>query len=276
MRTFFILGVFFLLNACSITRLPEDMGYGILNSNDLDTVREGLPTYLLLVDGALITYPESKGLLLTASSLNSAYSGVFVTDETRKLLMTRKAFSFSQKALCLHNKSACDLKDLDFDKFEAIIANFKKPKDLPYLFAHASNWTSLIQLTSDDYNSIAHLARVELIMKRIVEIDESYEYGMPLVYLGALKSLIPPSLGGKPEIAKAYFERAIAVSAGENLIAKVTYAEKYARLMFEQELHDQLLNEVLAAPSDVHGLTLQNEYAKQEARRLLADGKDYF
>jgi len=54
------------------------------------------------------------------------------------------------------------------------------------------------------------------------------------------------------------------------------YAEKYARLLFEQELHDRLLNEVLAAPSEAHGLTLQNEYAKKEANRLLIDGKDYF
>jgi hypothetical protein len=99
---------------------------------------------------------------------------------------------------------------------------------------------------------------------------------MPLVYLGALNSLIPPSLGGKPEVAKEYFEQAIEVSEGKNLIAKVMYAEKYARLMFEQELHDQLLNEVLVAPSKAHGLTLQNEFAKKEAQRLLSDSADYF
>lgn len=264
------------LSACTVLRLPRDLGYGVLNNNDLATVEDGLPTYLLLVDGALITYPESKSLLLTASSLNSAYSGVFVTDESRKLKMTQKAYAFSAKALCLHKKAACGMKDLPFEEFEALIAGFHKKKDLPYLYAHASNWTALIQLTSDDFNSIAHLARVELMMKRVIEIDAAYEFGMPLVYMGALKSLIPPSLGGKPEEARQYFEQAIKASKGTNLMAKVMYAEMYARLMFDRELHDRLLNEVLAAPSEAHGLTLQNEYAKKEAQRLLAGSNDYF
>ena len=54
------------------------------------------------------------------------------------------------------------------------------------------------------------------------------------------------------------------------------YAEKYARLVFDRELHDSLLNEVLAADPDVHGLTLQNTYAQQQAEALLADADDYF
>jgi len=257
-------------------KLPRDLGYGVLNYNDLEVVRDGLPTYLLLVDGALITYPKSRNLLLTAASLNSAYSGVFVTDEARKLKMTGKAFEFSLRAICLYEEQACQIKSMPFKDFEALILSFDKEKDLPYLYSVASNWTGYIQLTADDYNSIAQLARVEFIMKRIVELDESYESGMALVYLGAINSIVPPLLGGKPEVAKKYFEDAIAVSEGKNLIAKVLYAEKYARLVFNKELHNRLLNEVLASPSEVHGLTLQNEYAKQEAKRLLAEGKDYF
>ncbi|BCE03331.1 TRAP transporter TatT component family protein [Marinicellulosiphila megalodicopiae] len=275
MRILTIVCCVLFLQSCAITRLPNDIGYGVLNSDDLVTVKEGLPTYLLLVDGALITYPESESLLLTASSLNSAYGGVFVEDEARKLKMTQKSFDLAQRAMCLHRKSACKLMDMSFGAFEQEIAKIKKEKDLPYLYAVASSWTSLIQLTSSDYNSIAQLGRVELMMKKVVSLDEQYENGMPLVYLGALNSLLPPSLGGKPEIAKDYFERAIKVNPS-NLIAKVMYAEGYGRLMFEQELHDRLLNEVLEADSNFHGLTLQNEYAKKEAKRLLDGSYDYF
>ncbi|MCJ8315131.1 MAG: hypothetical protein HRU38_21900 [Saccharospirillaceae bacterium] len=275
MRIALILCCVALLQACSIGRLPNDIGYGVLNNDDLVTVKEGLPTYLLLVDGALITYPESESLLLTASSLNSAYSGVFVTDPKRKLKLASKALSFAHKAMCLHRKTACNLQNMPFEDFEIEITNFKKEKDLPYLYALGSTWTSYIQLTTSDFNSIAHLARVELMIKKIVLLDESYENGMPLMYLGALNSFLPPALGGKPEIAKDYFERAIKVNPN-NLIAKVIYADSYGRLMFEQELHDRLLNEVLEADSEFHGLTLQNEYAKTEAKRLLASSYDYF
>ena len=275
MRIALILCCVALLQACSIGRLPNDIGYGVLNSDDLMTVKEGLPTYLLLVDGALITYPESESLLLTASSLNSAYAGVFVINEERKLKLANKALSFAEKAMCLHRKTACNLQKMEFEDYEVEIANFKKEKDLPYLYALASAWTSYIQLTSADYNSIAQLGRVELMMKRVVALDENYENGMPLVYMGALSSILPPSFGGKPEVAKDYFERAIKVNPS-NLISKVLYAESFAKLMFEQELHDRLLNEVLEADSNYHGLTLQNEYAKTEARRLLLEGEEYF
>jgi len=278
LRLHLILAVstFLALGACSIFKLPKDLGYGVLNYDDLEVVRDGLPTYLLLVDGALITYPKSRNLLLTAASLNSAYSGVFIEDEERKLKMTEKAFEFSLRAICLYEEQTCQIKSMPFKDFEALVLSFDRKKDLPYLYSLASNWTGYIQLTTDDYNSIAQLARVEFIMKRVVELDESYESGMALVYLGAINSIVPPSLGGKPEVAKKYFEDAIAVSEGKNLIAKVIYAEKYARLVFNEELHNRLLNEVIASPSEVQGLTLQNEYAKQEAKRLLADGEDYF
>ena len=54
------------------------------------------------------------------------------------------------------------------------------------------------------------------------------------------------------------------------------YAQQYARLMFEQELHDRLLVEVIEAHAKAEGLTLINHLAKQQAKVLLADSADYF
>jgi hypothetical protein len=54
------------------------------------------------------------------------------------------------------------------------------------------------------------------------------------------------------------------------------YAQYYARLIFDQRLHDRLLNEVLEAKTDVPGYTLSNTLAQQRARELLKGGKDYF
>ena len=44
----------------------------------------------------------------------------------------------------------------------------------------------------------------------------------------------------------------------------------------DRELHDSLLEDVLAADPQVHGLTLQNTYAQEQAEALLADADDYF
>ena len=95
-------------------------------------------------------------------------------------------------------------------------------------------------------------------------------------YLGILNALRPPALGGRPEVAREHFERAIVLSGGRDLSIKVEYARRYARLVFDQELHDRLLNEVLAAPVEAPGYTLFNVLAKQEAAALLATSKEYF
>ncbi|HEX4974769.1 MAG TPA: TRAP transporter TatT component family protein, partial [Pseudomonadales bacterium] len=84
------------------------------------------------------------------------------------------------------------------------------------------------------------------------------------------------ALGGKPEEGKQHFERAIAISEGKNLLVKVMYAEQYARLVFDQKLHDRLLNEVISSNPVVPELTLINTFAQEKAHKLLAESKDYF
>ena len=76
--------------------------------------------------------------------------------------------------------------------------------------------------------------------------------------------------------AKQHFEKAIAISQGKNLMAKVLYAEKYARLIFDQALHDKLLNQVLKTEPRMRNFTLTNMLAQNQAKALLKSGKDYF
>jgi hypothetical protein len=56
----------------------------------------------------------------------------------------------------------------------------------------------------------------------------------------------------------------------------VEYARGYARLVYDRELHDRLLSEVLGSPVQAEGLTLFNTLAQQEARQLLESADDYF
>ncbi|MCY3730715.1 MAG: TRAP transporter TatT component family protein, partial [Rhodospirillaceae bacterium] len=78
------------------------------------------------------------------------------------------------------------------------------------------------------------------------------------------------------EVAKVHFERSIVLSEGSDLSAKVEYARRYARMMFDQELHDRLLTEVLEAPAEAPGRTLFNVLAKQDAEELLESSQEYF
>ena len=73
-----------------------------------------------------------------------------------------------------------------------------------------------------------------------------------------------------------HYEKAIEISQGQALIAKVEFARNYARLMFDQALHDKLLNEVIEAKTTVATLNLSNAVAKQQAKQLLSTSQEYF
>jgi hypothetical protein len=83
-------------------------------------------------------------------------------------------------------------------------------------------------------------------------------------------------MGGRPDEARDHFEQAIELSGGRDLSAKVEYARGYARMLYDRELHDRLLAEVLEADPYAEGLTLSNVLAQDDARALLQDADDYF
>ncbi|MCW8899313.1 MAG: TRAP transporter TatT component family protein [Gammaproteobacteria bacterium] len=255
--------------------LAGNLNTAILNQDDPVLVRDGAPAYLLMLDSFIEGDPNDSTMLLSASKLYSAYAGVFVKDAERAKRLTQKSLDFALTANCLESSDRCNLKSIDFNKFEKIILQYKK-EQIEYLFTLGSSWAGWIQSHSDDWNAAADLARVTTIMNHALKLDERYQSGQIHLYLGVLNTLLPPALGGKPEVGKHHFETAILFSDNKNLMAKVIYAEKYARLMFKQELHDQLLNEVLKTEPRSKGFTLTNMLAHKQAKELLASGKDYF
>jgi hypothetical protein len=117
---------------------------------------------------------------------------------------------------------------------------------------------------------------MDALLHRYLDIGGSGMRGSAYTYLGILATLRPPALGGEPEKGKDYFERAIELTGGRDLNVKVEYARGYARLLYERDLHDRLLNEVMDADPDVPGYTLTNVLAQQDAARLLANADEYF
>ena len=255
--------------------LADALGSAIRANKDLQTVKDGAPAYLLLMDAMVQQDPESPALLLGAADLYSFYGGVFVDDPARAVLFANKAMTFATQGSCFEDALFCDWASLDREAYEARLAELE-PDHLATLNTVASVWVGWIQANSDDWNAIAQLNRVQQMIERVVALDPNYEQGTAQLYLGVLHTLLPPLQGGKPELGRSHFEAAIAASEGRNLLAKTYFAKFYARMVFEQELHHQLLTEVIDADFDDPQFNLMNELAKQEARMLLADEADYF
>ena len=234
-----------------------------------------MPAYLLLVDSLIDGDPENESLLLSGSKLYGAYAAAFIKEPERTKKFTLKSRDYSDRALCVHRAQLCGLLERPYDDFAATIRTTKKG-DVPVLYAGGAAWAGWIQANSNDWNAIANLAKVKAMMARVVELDETYDHGEAHLYLGVIDTLLPAALGGKPEEGRVHFERAIELSEGRDLMAKVEYARRYARITYNRPLHDRLLREVLDADVEAPGLTLSNVLAKREARELLASADSYF
>ncbi len=256
-------------------RFADNLGGAVLNQDDPGTVREGLPAYLLLLDSLIEGDPQNAGSLLAAAKLYGAYAGGFVAEPERARRLAGRAFGYARRATCVRSPALCGVLDQPFEAFSGVVAEVGA-KDIDLLYGLASAWAGRIQQDSGDWNAIADLPKVQLLVERVLALNPDYAAGEPHMVLGVLHSLRPAQLGGRPELGKAAFETAIAMSQGRNLMAKTLYAQYYARLVFDQELHDRLLGEVIAAAPEAPRLTLTNVLAQQRAKALLASGKDYF
>jgi hypothetical protein len=269
------------LSSCSVimssalSGMMSDLSSTILNSNDLQMVETGAPAYLLMIDSFVKEDSGNEEMLIAAATLYTAYADTFVSDKQRSRKMADKALGYASRALCSRKNTACSLNTVEYDKFKIIISKMGKD-DLSALFTMGSSWASWIRANSSDFNAVANISRIEIIMERVVELDETYKDGSALLYLGTLATLLPPALGGQPEKGRKYFERAIEISQGKNLMMKVVLAKQYARLLFDRELHDKLLNEVLDANPEAPGYTLINTYAQNQAKELLKSADEYF
>jgi hypothetical protein len=255
--------------------MTESLSHAILNNNDPATVEAGGPAYLLMIDSMLYRNPDNESLLRSAADIYTAYTDVFVEDKARAKRLTHKALDYALRAICVRRSDACTLRQIKFQEFETVISKLNI-KDVPDLFTLGSAWSAWIQAHREDWNAVAEISRVQAIMERVVELDECYHDGAAHLYLGVLATFLPPALGGKPRVGRRHFERALDISNNKNLMVQVLYARHYARLMFDRELHDRLLNEVIEAQPDIPGYALSNALAQQKARELLNSAEDYF
>lgn len=271
----------FVLSGCAgiaqraTDRFAANLGQAVLNQDDPATVRDGLPAYLLLLDGLIEGDAENPALLRSAANLYGSYAGSFVQDVTRAATLSQRAFDYARRATCLDQVEFCAALDQPFDTF-VVALELVPAQRVDALYALAAAWATWIQAHSDDYAAIADVPKVEALLQRVVALAPEHDRGLPWVYLGVLGSLRPEAVGGKPEQGRAAFERALEISRQQNLMAKTLYARHYARLVFDQPLHDRLLHEVIAADPHAPGLTLINTLAKQQALELLRTSTEYF
>jgi hypothetical protein len=253
----------------------ENLSAAVLNQDDPAIVRDGIPTLLLTMDSFIEGNPDDPQLLSAGAMLYATYGAVFAEDSVRASRLTTRARRYALHAMCETYESACTWPDTNYDEFIASLHGIKT-KDADMLFTYGLASLAYLRAHSSNFDSLAELPEIQALFYHYLDISGDEVNSSVYTYMGIMLSLLPPSLGGEPEKAKAYFERAIAESGGHDLNAKVEYAKGYAMLLYERELHDRLLNEVLTADPHQDGFVLSNVMAQEEAAKLLAEADDYF
>ncbi|WP_404361020.1 TRAP transporter TatT component family protein [Methylotuvimicrobium sp. KM1] len=261
--------------SASLQNLSDSLSDAILNQNDIEIVREGLPAYLLMTDGLIEQESENTDRLVSGAKLYAFYASELVREPARARNLTNKARVYAERALCLEQPSLCHIDQLPHDAFAPALQNADRAA-LNELYTYGLAWAAWLQAHSRDWNAIADRPKIESLFERILELDESLDSGRAHYYLGLLRSQLSPALGGNPETARSHFERAIELSRGNDLAVKVALARNYARMLYDREMHDRLLREVLQADPNVPGLSLSNTIAQQEAQLLLDESDSYF
>ncbi len=255
--------------------LGTDLSAAILNQDDPELVRDSLPAYLLLLDSLAASPDAGPAVLGAAARLYAVYAIVFVDDPARAAMLAGKARAYGARAVCAANRRTCDLDGLPFADFTVRLEGVK-PGQSAALFSYAVGSLAYVRTHSDDWQAIADLPKIEAVLNRLLAIGDAADAGTVNTYLGILNTLRPPALGGRPEVGRSYFEKAVELTGGKDLGVLVEYARSYARLVYDRELHDSLLNQVLVADPRQGGYTLLNTLAQRQATELLASANDYF
>lgn len=242
---------------------------------NVDLVCEGAPAYLLMIDSMLVPSPNNSDLLLSGVQSFSAYAAALEecggVDDNRIAPIADKAKLYGLRLLRLYLPSSSGQ---DYEALDRELAKLGRG-DVPEVFWGTFGWLTWVKSQQGSPEAIADIVNIEKIMARLLEIDESYEGGSIHLFFGGYYAAKPAMFGGRPDLSKIHFEKALLLSKRRFLMTQTTYAETLARTTLDQELHDRLLGEVLNFPLDsAPEYGLSNQIAVNRAKRMLKE--NYF
>ena len=259
-----------------VNPLLDPLTLSLEKQTDLELLRDGAPSLLLLLDGFIANDPHNERLLMTATKAYGAYATTLYEDGKieRAVNVSTKAKDYGIRLLNqlsgLAGVTAQTLTEL-----ESALAKIPRNR-VGNLFWGAYGWATWIQYQEGAPAAMAALPRVELIMIRAVDLDESYYHGGAHIFLGSYYGSRPQMYGGKLEESRRHFERALVINKRLFLLTQVAYAQTYARMMFDRELYLKLLTEVNEQPLTDSDVASSNKLAKVMAEKLMDQVDEFF
>jgi hypothetical protein len=260
---------------------------------NLEFAEQSITGNLKLIEGLLEVTPDNPDLLALAASNFARYAFGFIEEkidiadsqydlEEKDRLVAQavdfygRARSYGVRLIGQSRGRFAEILEQSLEELSLELEQFKK-KDVPGLFWTAYAWGSIINLKQDEPRHLANLPKVDLMMRRVLELDEHYYFGGAHFFYGVYYGGRPETLGGDPEKARLHLRRAIQLTDGKYLMPKFLLAKYYALPVQDRKLFEETLKEVTAAPPDIFPEQgLANELAKRNAQLWLERAGELF
>ena len=259
------------------------------SDDDPDLIKAASPFSLKLIESLLSENPRHRGLLLAATSGFTQYAFAFVqedADETEaRDLAEAEALRARARRLYLRAQGY-GMRGLEAGHpgfSNALLAHPKAAaqgatkKDVPLLYWTASAWAGAISLSKDNPDLVAQVPAMEALIDRALELDESFDHGAIHGFLISYEMSRQGAAGDPAARARQHFDRAMALSGGQEAAPLLAMAESVAVQKQDVKEFDSLLRQALAVNPDAHPETrLVNLVMQRRARWLLSRKADLF
>jgi len=290
---FLAFGLLF-LSGCSVDRIAKRQMLTLTintirsydRETDLQLAEEAMAGGLKMLEGMVLADSLTPELLYLTCRAFSRYTSAFAEPaieearfsgdtagagvlRKRAVALYARAAEYGLKALRIKTPETDSLLAGDSDRV-ALWLDQAEVEDVPAFFWYAFAEGSRIRYADWNLSELLRLKRAELIMQRVIEVDDDYAHGSAYAWLGVYYATLPVMTGGDPERSREYFTEAVKVTDGDYLPARLAYI-RFHILDKDNDAAADALNELRKTIIDQDSeLALDNMVAKSAAQRYLA------
>jgi predicted anti-sigma-YlaC factor YlaD len=259
------------------------------SDNDIELVGVATPFGLKTMESLLAVVPDHRGLLLAATRGFTQYAYVYVQlpAEDLEARDVARAYAERDRARRLFLRARdYGLRGLGLADGDAAQALFRDPTaalastdadDVALLYWTAVAWAAAISLGKDSPALVAGLPAVDALITRAIVLDADFDHGTLQTFLIGYVVSRPNAGPDAPQRARAHFERAVALSAGQQAAPYVSLAEAVAVPARDRREFDALLAQALKIDPEARPQwQLANLVMQRRARWLRAHANDLF
>ncbi len=259
------------------------------SDDDPELIKAAAPFSLKLMESLLEESPRHQGLLFATASGFTQYSYAFVQqeadEEADKDMATAAGLNSRARKLYLRARNygmrGLEVRHPGFQQSLAkdpkAAVRITRAKDVPLLYWTAVSWAAAISISKDNPDLIADQPKIEAMIDRALELNESYNHGSIHTFLITYEMVRRGATGDPAARARQNFDRAMALTGGQLAAPLVALAESVDVQSQNETEFKSMLNRALVIDPDLKPeWRLENLIMQRRARWLLSRTDELF